>query len=110
MAARDAACHRGQLQLELEGDPLAVSICNCRAYQRRTGSALGIQARFKADHYRSAGASATTRGSPRGGPEGAPRPFCPDCGSHVFAMESAGRAALDVFDLGLYAEDRLRGG
>jgi hypothetical protein len=42
MATRDAACHCGQLRLEVEGDPSVVSICHCLACKRRTGSAFGM--------------------------------------------------------------------
>ena len=49
MANREATCHCGQLRLTVEGEPFAVSICNCLACQRRTGSAFGMQAGFKAD-------------------------------------------------------------
>ena len=56
MATREAACHCGQLRLEVDGDPFAVSICNCLACQRRrTGSAFGMQAGFKADQVRVVG-------------------------------------------------------
>jgi hypothetical protein len=47
MATREAACHCGQLRLEVEGDPFVVGICNCLACQRRTGSAFGMQAAFE---------------------------------------------------------------
>src|SRR5436309_6035624 len=43
MATREAACHCGQLRLEVTGEPFAVSICNCLACERRTGSAFGSQ-------------------------------------------------------------------
>jgi hypothetical protein len=53
MATREAACLCGQLRLEVEGEPFAVSICNCLDCQRRTGSCLrhagGIQAEPGAD-------------------------------------------------------------
>ena len=49
MATREATCHCGQLSLTVDGEPFAVSICNCLACQRRTGSAFGMQAGFKAD-------------------------------------------------------------
>jgi Glutathione-dependent formaldehyde-activating enzyme len=55
MATREAACHCGQLRLEVSGDPFAVSICHCLACQRRTGSAFGMQAGFKADQVQVAG-------------------------------------------------------
>jgi hypothetical protein len=46
MPTREAACHCGQLRLEVEGDPFSVSICNCLACQRRSGSAFGRQAGY----------------------------------------------------------------
>lgn len=46
MATRQAACHCGQLSLEVTGDPFVVSICHCLACKRRTGSAFGMQAAF----------------------------------------------------------------
>jgi hypothetical protein len=38
-----------------EGDPLVVSICHCLSCQRRTGSAFGMQAGFRADQVQVAG-------------------------------------------------------
>ncbi|MFL5972571.1 MAG: GFA family protein [Gaiellaceae bacterium] len=55
MATREAACHCGQLRLEVTGDPFAVSICHCLACQRRTGSAFGMQAGFSSDQVDVAG-------------------------------------------------------
>ena len=45
---REAACHCGQLTVATTGEPFAVSICNCLACQRRTGSAFGMHAGFEA--------------------------------------------------------------
>ena len=88
MAARDAACHCGQLRLEVEGDPFAVSICNCRACQRRTGSAFGIQAAFKADQVQASGRfSDYARVSDEADRREHVFHFCPDCGSQVFYTE-----------------------
>ena len=49
MSTREAACHCGQLGLEVTGDPFVVSICHCLACQRRTGSAFGMQAAVTPD-------------------------------------------------------------
>jgi hypothetical protein len=88
MATRDAACHCGQLRLEVEGDPFAVSICNCRACQRRTGSAFGIQAGFKADQVQVAGRFGDySRVSDEADRKEHVFHFCPDCGSQVFYTE-----------------------
>src|SRR4051812_47766412 len=55
MPTREAACHCGQLRLEVSGEPFAVSICNCLACQRRTGSAFGMQAGFRTDQVQVVG-------------------------------------------------------
>jgi hypothetical protein len=83
MATRDAVCSCGQLQLTAEGDPIRISMCHCRACQRRTGSAFGIQARFEANHVRVVGRhSDYVRFSDEG--EQRTFHFCPDCGATVF--------------------------
>jgi hypothetical protein len=39
----------------VDGDPFVVSICHCLAYQRRTGSAFGMQAGFNASQVQVVG-------------------------------------------------------
>ena len=104
MATRDAACHCGQLQLEVEGDPFAVSICSCRACQRRTGSAFGIQARLKADQVRVSGRfSDYARVSDEADQKEHVFHFCPDCGSQVFYTEPT-EPDLVVVSVGSFAD------
>jgi hypothetical protein len=88
VATRNASCHCGQLRLEVEGDPFAVSICNCLACQRRTGSAFGMQAGFKADQVQVVGRfSDYSRISDEADRKEHVFHFCPDCGSQVFYTE-----------------------
>jgi glyoxylase-like metal-dependent hydrolase (beta-lactamase superfamily II) len=88
MATREAACLCGQLRLEVEGDPFAVSICHCLACQRRTGSAFGMQAGFKADQVQVAGRyNDYSRISDESDRKEHVLHFCPDCGSQVFYTE-----------------------
>ena len=85
MATREAACHCGQLRLEVAGDPFVVSICHCLACQRRTGSAFGMQAAFKADQVQVVGRfSDFARISDEADRKEHVFHFCPDCGSQVF--------------------------
>ena len=78
MATREAACHCGQLRLEVSGDPFSVSICHCLACQRRTGSAFGMQAGFKADQVAGRRSLRRLRADlGRGGQEGARLPLLP---------------------------------
>jgi glyoxylase-like metal-dependent hydrolase (beta-lactamase superfamily II) len=88
MATREAACHCGQLRLEVEGDPFSVSICNCLACQRRTGSAFGMQAGFKADQVQVTGRfNDYSRISDESDRKEHVFHFCPECGSQVFYTE-----------------------
>ena len=88
MATRDAACHCGQLRLEVEGDPFRVSLCNCLACQRRTGSAFGLQAGFKAEQVQIAGRFTDyVRISDEADRKEHVFHFCPECGSSVFYTE-----------------------
>jgi hypothetical protein len=82
MKEREASCSCGQLRLVASGDPVRVSICHCRACQRRTGSVFGVQARFPADRVRIKGDARTYLRVGDGGGEIRFR-FCPQCGATV---------------------------
>jgi hypothetical protein len=104
MATREAACHCGQLQLEAEGDPFAVSICHCLACQRRTGSAFGMQAGYKADQVHVAGRfSDYSRISDEADKKEHVFHFCPECGSQVFYTEPT-EPDLIVVSIGAFAD------
>ena len=78
-----ATCSCGQLRVVVEGDPVRVSVCHCRACQRRTGSAFGVQARWLKARVRTEGETRIWR---RIGDEGTAVDFrfCPHCGSTVW--------------------------
>jgi len=83
MTTRQAACSCGQLRLEVDGEPVRISMCHCLACQRRTGSAFGMQARFPVDRVRITGrATEYVRMSDAGEPR--TFHFCPECGSTVY--------------------------
>jgi hypothetical protein len=104
MATREAACHCGQLRLEVDGEPFAVSICNCLACQRRTGSAFGMQAGFKADQVQVAGRFADySRISDEADRKEHVFHFCPECGSQVFYTEPT-EPDLVVVSVGSFAD------
>jgi hypothetical protein len=88
MATREAACSCGQLRLTAEGDPFAISICHCLACQRRTGSAFGMQAGFKADQVHVVGRHRDySRISDQADRKEHVFHFCPECGVTVFYTE-----------------------
>jgi hypothetical protein len=104
MPKREAACHCGQLRLEVEGDPFVVSICHCLDCQRRTGSAFGMQAAFRPDQVKVAGRySDYSRISDESDQKPHTFHFCPDCGSQVFYTEPT-EPDLIVVSVGSFAD------
>jgi hypothetical protein len=85
---RAATCACGQLRVTCEGEPLRVSVCNCYACQRRTGSVFGVAARYPADKVTIAGEATEYV---RTGDEGTKIHFrfCPRCGSTVCWEQAA---------------------
>jgi hypothetical protein len=103
-ASREAACHCGQLRLEVTGDPFAVSICHCLACQRRTGSAFGMQAGYRANQVRISGRfNDYARISDEADRKEHVFHFCPDCGSQVFYTEPSD-PDLVVVSTGAFAD------
>jgi hypothetical protein len=104
MADREATCLCGQLRLEVAGEPFAVSICNCLACQRRTGSAFGLQAGFKANQVQIEGRYREySRVSDEADRKVHALHFCPDCGSQVFYTEPE-EPDLVVVAVGTFAD------
>jgi len=104
MASRQASCHCGRLSLEATGERSAVSICNCLACQRRTGSAFGMQAGFKAEQIQVSGRHGDfSRISDEADRKEHVFHFCPDCGSQVFYTEPT-EPDLIVVSVGSFAD------
>jgi hypothetical protein len=104
VATREATCHCGQLRLEVDGDPFVVSICNCLLCQRRTGSAFGMQAGFRAEQVEVVGRySDYERVSDEADRKAHVFHFCPDCGSQVFYTEPD-EPDLVVVSVGAFAD------
>ncbi|WP_114240639.1 GFA family protein [Dyella sp. C9] len=83
MTQRVATCSCRQLMLRTDEEPLRISICHCRACQRRTGSAFGVQARFHEDRVVIRGkATQYVRMGDSGG--SATFHFCPVCGATLY--------------------------
>ena len=101
---RHAACHCGQLRLEVTGEPMAVSICNCLACQRRTGSAFGMQAGFRPNQVQISGSYKDySRISDQADRKEHVFHFCPECGSQVFYTEPT-EPDLIVVAVGSFAD------
>jgi hypothetical protein len=102
MSVRVASCSCGQLRAEARGEPIRVSVCHCRACQRRTGSVFSTQARFPRESVAIEGDGTEYV---RVGDEGGRFrfTFCPGCGSTVFYVEE-GDEQLIAIPVGAFAD------
>ena len=102
MTDRTASCSCGQLQAQVTGEPIRVSVCHCIACQRRTGSVFGAQARFPSS---SVTINGTWKEFVRVGDEGTRVSFrfCPECGSTVF-YTAEGLEGFVAIPVGTFAD------
>jgi len=102
MPARIATCSCGQLSVSVTEEPIRVSICHCLECQRRTGSAFGVQARFRTEAVEVKGRS---QEYVRVGDEGnrIAFHFCPRCGSTVY-WRFNGHEEFVALAVGAFAE------
>lgn len=84
MTTRRASCSCGQLALTLEGEPIRVSMCHCLDCQRRTGSAVSVQARFARDQLRAIEGEPARYVRVADSGNRVTFSFCGACGSTVF--------------------------
>ena len=67
MTTRHSACSCGQLHLEIEGEPVRISMCHCLECQRRTGAVISNQARYRREQITFAGNATTWSGQLKAG-------------------------------------------
>jgi hypothetical protein len=96
MPTREASCSCGQLRVELEGEPVRVSMCHCLACQRRTGSAFGVQARWPVESARITGESREFVRSSDDGDDERRFHFCAECGATVYYVTEPELVAIPV--------------
>lgn len=96
MATHEAACSCGQLRVEVDGDPVRVSVCHCLACQRRTGSAFGFQARWPVESAQITGQSREYLRISDDGEEERRFHFCPECGATVYYFTEPEFVAIPV--------------
>ncbi|MDU0365404.1 GFA family protein [Rhizobium sp. 25PS6] len=99
---RAASCSCRQLSITADGDPVKISVCHCRACQRRTGSAFGVAVFFHRDQIEASGSSSSYIRPGESGKSIEFR-FCPACASTVFWMP-AFRKELVAVALGCFAD------
>jgi hypothetical protein len=103
MTARIASCACGQLRITCEGEPIRVSICHCFDCQRRTGSAFGVQARFRRDQIIATEGRAAQFARAADSGNQVVFNFCPACGSTVY-WELSGIPGVVAIAVGSFAD------
>jgi len=103
MTTRTASCSCGQLTATTRGEPIRVSICHCRACQRRSGNVFATQARFPRDAVELHGEGKTWS---RRGDEGLEvvQTFCPTCGATVWYQVEEYDADSIAIPVGAFAD------
>ena len=96
MVTHNAACSCGQLTVQVQGDPVRVSVCHCLACQRRTGSTYGFQARWPVASAQITGAAREYMRESDDLDEERRFYFCPDCGATVYYFTDEEYIAIPV--------------
>ncbi len=102
---RTGSCCCGQLNVHCSGEPALVSLCHCKACQRRTGSTYGIAVFFDADRVSIEGDCATYIREGASGQK-VRFQFCPNCGSTVF-WEPEKKPGIVAVAYGAFADPDL---
>jgi len=103
MRIRHATCACGQLRLACEGEPVRVSVCHCFECQRRTGSAFGVQARFRRERVTRIEGRAAQFSRVAESDKRIDFHFCPTCGSTVY-WEAEAVPELIAVAVGAFAD------
>lgn len=102
MSSRTASCFCGQLQIEVQGEPLGVGVCHCLACQQRTGSVFAALAGFAAPYKVTGTATEFVRTGDHG--SRFRFRFCPVCGSTVFHTEEGREDSSVSVAVGAFAD------
>jgi len=105
MSGHSARCACGALSIVADHEPLKISVCHCKACQRRTGSAFGVAVFFDRTRTTPDGASQSFVRLGDSG-EALEFHFCLSCGSTVY-WYPAFRPGLVAVAIGCMEDDGL---
>lgn len=99
---REGRCACGAVTFTVDGDPAGQGVCSCLNCQRRTGSVIGVAARYAEGKVRLSG---ETRPFSRTSDEGnvTAFQFCPVCGSTVI-WRNTGMPGFTMVAVGCLAD------
>jgi hypothetical protein len=103
MQIHEGGCVCGAVRYRAEGMPLRVTACHCTMCQKRTGSAFGVGAYYKAEQVQKLrGELATYEHHSDESHRWLRLEFCPKCGTQVFwtlqALPDVRAVGLGTFD------------
>jgi hypothetical protein len=105
MIKRTAACSCGQLTAVTTEDPIRVSVCHCLDCQRRSGSVVAAQARFRRESVEITGLSTQyVRVNDAG--RKATFSFCPHCSAIVY-YQLEGQEETIAIAVGAFADPQF---
>ena len=102
MTSREAKCACGALTARASGDPVRISVCQCLACKRRTGSAFSWNATWPEDRVERTGAATSFTRLSDDGYWGRMH-FCPACGVTVW-YEIERRPGIVSIPVGAFAD------
>ncbi len=100
-----ASCRCGQLRAHCQGAPAQVLVCHCLNCQKRSGSAVTVQARWAEAHVTLAGTFQSWTGAGDSGGQATFR-FCPQCGGTV-AYTVAALPGMIAIPVGAFADPQF---
>ena len=83
MTVHEGGCLCGAVRYKVEGEPVRASVCSCTHCQRRTGSAFGFGAYFKAEQVHVKGKLVSYEHKSDESGRWLRFEFCPKCGTQV---------------------------
>jgi hypothetical protein len=81
---RTGCCHCGSLRVTVSGEPTIVTVCHCRACQRRTGAVMHSGVYFTKSQVQIEGPEKIYTRDVEGVQRTISFHFCPTCGSSVY--------------------------
>ncbi len=88
-------CLCGGVRFELTGEPLNAGYCHCTRCQKRTGSAVSVQARIDGRGFRWLQGEELVK-TWRHADGGFEKGFCTECGAHLFSRNPDNPAQMTV--------------
>lgn len=89
IAGAEGGCDCGKVRYRLNAEPMMINVCHCRACQRQTGSAFGVNLLIEAEHVELLGNEPVAREVPSGSGKGQAIHYCAACGSSVWSVYHA---------------------